>query len=93
MVKFLTKEELKEARKAKKAAKAAMKKAKEPKGGNAKAAPVASNLPPELEWFNACDVRVGKIVECTVCENSDKLYIEKIDIGEGQLREIGSGLR
>jgi tRNA-binding EMAP/Myf-like protein len=50
-------------------------------------------LTPELEWFNGCDLRVGKIVECEICPNSDKLYIEKIDLGEGQLREIGSGVR
>ena len=67
------------------------KKEKQPKGG-APAAPV-SNLAPELEWFNNCDLRVGKIVECTECEGSDKLYIEKIDLGEGQLREIGSGVK
>ncbi len=50
-------------------------------------------MTPELEWFNGCDLRVGKIVECEICPNSDKLYIEKIDLGEGQLREIGSGVR
>ena len=62
------------------------------KKGGAPAAPV-SDLAPELEWFNNCDLRVGKIVECTECEGSDKLYIEKIDLGEGQLREIGSGVK
>ena len=50
-------------------------------------------LSPELEWFNNCDLRVGKIVACEVCEGSDKLYIEKIDLGEGTLREIGSGVQ
>lgn len=44
-------------------------------------------------WFNNCDLRVGKIVECEICPNSDKLYIEQVDLGEGSLREIGSGLR
>jgi methionine--tRNA ligase beta chain len=58
----------------------------------AKAEP-AGNLTTELEWFNNCDLRVGKIVECVPCEGSDKLYIEKIDLGEGQLREIGSGVQ
>jgi len=50
-------------------------------------------LSSELEWFNNCDLRVGKIVACEVCEGSDKLYIEKIDLGEGTLREIGSGVQ
>ena len=53
----------------------------------------ASNLSKELEWFDNCDLRVGKIVECKECEGSDKLYIEKVDLGEGKLRDIGSGVR
>lgn len=40
-----------------------------------------------------CDLRVGKIVECVEQEGSPKLMCEKIDIGEGQLRTIGSGVR
>ena len=39
-----------------------------------------------------CDVRVGKIVECEPHPDSEKLYIEKIDLGEGRLRTIVSGL-
>ena len=58
------------------------KKEKKEKKEKKAAAPV-SNLTPELEWFNACDLRVGKIVECEICPNSEKLYIEKIDLGEG----------
>jgi methionine--tRNA ligase beta chain len=64
---------------------------KAPKGG-AKAEP-ANDLSDELNWFNNCDLRVGKIVEVEICDNSEKLYIEKVDLGEGSLREIGSGLR
>ena len=67
----------------------------EKKGKGGAKAPEApkQELAPELEWFNACDLRVGKIVECETNESSDKLYFEKIDLGEGQLREIGSGVR
>ena len=50
-------------------------------------------MPEELGIFNKCDLRVGKIVEVEECPNSDKLYIEKVDIGEGELREIGTGGR
>lgn len=39
------------------------------------------------------DLRVGRIVECTRHPESAKLYIEKIDLGEGKLRTIGSGLQ
>ena len=68
------------------------KKAKEPKAPKQAAEPV-SELSVELDCFANCDLRVGKIVECEICPGSDKLYIEKIDLGEGKLREIGSGLR
>ena len=45
--------------------------------------------------FAKCDIRVGKIVECAAHEGSDKLYIEKIDLGEpdGKVRTILSGLQ
>lgn len=50
------------------------------------------DLNDELAVFNSCDLRVGRIVECEIRPDSEKLYFEKIDLGEGQLREIGSGL-
>jgi len=43
--------------------------------------------------FLKSDFRVGKIVECTTHPDSDKIYVEAIDLGEGRLRKIGSGLR
>ena len=39
------------------------------------------------------DIRVGKIVDVVCNPNSDKLYNEKIDIGNGEIREIASGLQ
>ncbi len=38
------------------------------------------------------DIRVGRIVEVWKNPNSDKLYNEKIDIGNGEIRGIASGL-
>ena len=38
-------------------------------------------------------MRVGKIKECKKHPESEKLYIEQIDCGEGRLRTIGSGLQ
>jgi len=38
------------------------------------------------------DLRVGKIVEVWVNPESDKLYNEKIDLGNGEIRSIASGL-
>lgn len=39
------------------------------------------------------DIRVGKIVDVNVVEGSEKLYVEKIDVGEAEPRQICSGLR
>lgn len=39
------------------------------------------------------DFRVAKIVECKPHPDSEKLYVEQIDLGEGRLRTIGSGLK
>lgn len=38
------------------------------------------------------DMRVGKIVEVEQHPDADSLYVEKIDLGEGELRTIVSGL-
>jgi aminoacyl tRNA synthase complex-interacting multifunctional protein 1 len=38
------------------------------------------------------DIRVGKIVEVWKHPDSTKLYCEKIDIGNGVIRQIASGL-
>ena len=46
-----------------------------------------------IELFNKCDFRVGKILECSVHPDSDKLYIERIDIGEQNDWQIVSGLQ
>jgi len=39
------------------------------------------------------DCRVGKIVEVWKHPESTKLYCEKIDIGNGEIRSIASGLQ
>jgi methionine--tRNA ligase beta chain len=38
-------------------------------------------------------MRVGKIIECVPVETSEHLYRELIDLGEGEPRVIGSGLK
>ena len=61
----------------------------------AKEAPAAAEIPP----FAKLDVRVGKIVEAWMHPDSEKLWCEKIDVGEKDEegnpvpREIASGLR
>ena len=65
-----------------KAPKEAAQKQNPPKKGAAASAP-QSDLSEELQAYLACDLRVGKIVECTRHPESAKLYVEKIDLGEG----------
>lgn len=58
----------------------------------AEAAP-AEPAPEEVPPFALLDVRVGKIMEAWAHPDSDKLWCERIDVGEGEPREIASGLR
>jgi len=47
----------------------------------------------KLKLFSECDLRVGKVIELKYLENSEDIYRLKIDLGEEQPREIGTGLR
>jgi len=47
----------------------------------------------ELPTISKLDIRVGKIVKIYPNEESDKLYNEEIDIGNGEIRTIASGLK
>lgn len=53
----------------------------------APAEPVADPLP-----TGDLDIRVGKIVNCEKHPDADSLYVESIDVGEGEPRTIVSGL-
>lgn len=54
------------------------------------APPAADEAPPR---FSTLDVRVGRIVEAWEHPDSDKLFCERIDVGEAEPRQIASGLR
>ena len=47
---------------------------------------------PLHDLFKTAEMRVGQIIEVKALENSDKLYIEKIDMGD-HVRTILSGMR
>ena len=47
----------------------------------------------DAEIYGSVDVRMGVITEAWEHPSSDKLWCERIDVGEGTVREIGSGLR
>jgi methionine--tRNA ligase beta chain len=46
-----------------------------------------------LHAISKLDIRVGKIVDAWPNPNSEKLYNEKVDIGNGEIRDIASGLQ
>eukprot|EP00965_Chrysotila_dentata_P095388 3153142-Pleurochrysis_carterae.AAC.1 len=55
----------------------------------APAAPAEAEIPP----FAKLDVRVGRILEAWEHPDSEKLWCEKIDVGEPEPRQIASGIR
>eukprot|EP00475_Leptophrys_vorax_P013835 TRINITY_DN2019_c1_g1_i1.p1 TRINITY_DN2019_c1_g1~~TRINITY_DN2019_c1_g1_i1.p1 ORF type:complete len:315 (+),score=110.25 TRINITY_DN2019_c1_g1_i1:43-945(+) len=46
----------------------------------------------DLELFSKLDIRVGTIVEAAKHPDADALYLEKIDLGEEEPRQVISGL-
>ena len=47
----------------------------------------------DFKDFAKIDLRVAKIVECTEVDGSDKLLRLMLDVGEGRLRQIFSGIK
>lgn len=82
----------KEEKKTDKKPKPAKEQTKQPPQKKANTSAPQSDLSEELQAFMACDLRVGKIIECTRHPESQKLYVEKIDLGEAEPRTILSGL-
>lgn len=46
----------------------------------------------KIDDFLLCDLRVGEIKEARAVEGSDKLLCFKVDLGEGRMRQIVSGI-
>ena len=49
--------------------------------------------PEENDLFQECDLRVGRVKEISAYENLNDIYYLKVDLGEENLREIGTGLK
>ena len=49
-------------------------------------------LAPEDITVSKLDLRIGKIVKCEKHPEAESLYVEQIDLGEGKLRNVCSGL-
>ena len=47
----------------------------------------------EVHLMSKLDIRVGKVISITENTQGDKLYNEEIDVGNGEIRKIASGLR
>ena len=47
---------------------------------------------PENLNVSALDIRAGRIVKCEKHPDADSLYVEQIDLGEGKIRNVCSGL-
>nr|BFD59404.1 methionine--tRNA ligase [Bdellovibrio sp. CKG001] len=77
---------------AKKAASTAAPKAAAPA---ASAATGAEGRPAEIEFadFDKVDLRIGQVIEAEEIKEADKLLRLKVDIGEGQIRQIISGIK
>ena len=59
-------------------------------GGDAPAKPKPAAADPAL--LSECEIRVGKVVAVERHPESEKLYVEKVDVGEAEPRTILSGL-
>merc|ERR1712131_30294 len=80
-----------EAKKEEKKTEEKPKKEKKPKESKPKAAPAppADDKPIDVSRLS---MKVGKIVECVKHPDADALYLEKIECGEAQPRQVISGL-
>ncbi len=66
--------------------------------GSAKAAAAASDIEAidaqiTIDDFARVDLRVARIVECEAVEGSDKLLRLTLDVGEGRMRNVFSGIK
>lgn len=64
---------------------------KQQKAKKSEAVPAAVAVA-DVPVIGRVDLRVGKIVEIEKHPNADRLYIEKVDFGEAELRTVVSGL-
>ncbi|MER1965953.1 methionine--tRNA ligase [Castellaniella sp. GW247-6E4] len=53
--------------------------------------PIAETI--DIKDFARLDLRIARIVECTEVEGSDKLLCLSLDVGEGRLRQVFSGIK
>ena len=55
--------------------------------------PPAAPGPISYEDFMKVQLKVGKVIECTEHTNANKLLVLKVDLGNGEVRQIVSGIK
>lgn len=56
-------------------------------------APAAGPAKITIDDFRKVELKVGKVLECTDHTNANKLYVLKVDVGGGEVRQIVSGIK
>lgn len=46
-----------------------------------------------IDDFRKVELKVGKVLECADHTNANKLYVLKVDLGGGEIRQIVSGIK
>ena len=46
-----------------------------------------------IDDFKKVQLRVGKVLECTEHANANKLLVLKVDLGNGEVRQVVSGIK
>ncbi len=65
-----------------------------PEGGSEDGAAIEAIAPEiKIDDFAKIDLRIAKIVDCAVVDGSDKLLRLTLDVGEGRLRNVFSGIK
>lgn len=64
-----------------------------PSKNNKKSVPPVDESDVHVIDFTKVDIRVGQIVKIWNHETSDRLYCEEIDVGNGDIRQIASGIK
>lgn len=56
-------------------------------------APAAAPVLITIDDFKKVALRIGRVVECTEHANANKLLVLKVDLGNGEIRQIVSGIK
>lgn len=58
-----------------------------------KPAPAPAPAKTTIDDFRKLEFKVGKVMECLPHSNADRLYVLKVDVGNGETRQVVAGIR